>query len=265
MGPAEWGGSWAHVVWMGQERWSQMKSSERNISPATAPRSQGLSGSEPLTSMSPKKTTFQSLGSIPSGMFSPSLTKRRLSEAKQGSDPLNSPTHSIMSSPKLWQKASISRLAEEFFWIGGSVVAQPKWRLGQMGKTLTSEIHITFFFLHKCLKSGVNRSRNFLVNLKYRWKRWWILTESFEHSVVLWSSSAVETTEEKSREADNEHMDSRQSCRISLNDVPGCVTWTWASDYKQRLPAHRNSSSTKVWMLWGNMPCFSCEGPHSSY
>lgn len=121
-----------------------MKSSERNISPAIAPQSQGLS--EPLTSMSPKMTAFQSLGSIPSGMFSPSLTKRRLSEAKQGSDPLNSPTHSIMSSPKLWQKASISRLAEEFFWIGGSVVAQPKWRLGQMGKTLTSEIHITFFF-----------------------------------------------------------------------------------------------------------------------
>lgn len=39
-----------------------------------------------------------------------------------------------MSSPKLWHKASVSRLAEEFFWIGGSVVAQPKWRLGQMGK-----------------------------------------------------------------------------------------------------------------------------------
>ncbi|XP_029682579.1 1-phosphatidylinositol 4,5-bisphosphate phosphodiesterase eta-2 [Takifugu rubripes] len=37
-----------------------------------------------------------------------------------------------MSSPKLWHKASVSRLAEEFFWIGGSVVAQPKWRLGQM-------------------------------------------------------------------------------------------------------------------------------------
>ncbi|XP_037535733.1 1-phosphatidylinositol 4,5-bisphosphate phosphodiesterase eta-2 [Nematolebias whitei] len=117
---------------MGQERWSQMKSSERNISPAMAPQSQGLSGSPPLSSMSPKKTTFQSLGSIPSGMFSPSLTKRRLSEAKQGSHPMNSPTHSIMSSPRLWQKASISRLAEEFFWIGGSVVAQPKWRLGQM-------------------------------------------------------------------------------------------------------------------------------------
>ncbi|XP_029947375.1 1-phosphatidylinositol 4,5-bisphosphate phosphodiesterase eta-2 [Salarias fasciatus] len=37
-----------------------------------------------------------------------------------------------MTSPKLWQKASVSRLAEEFFWIGGSVVAQPKWRLGQI-------------------------------------------------------------------------------------------------------------------------------------
>ncbi|KAI4875064.1 hypothetical protein NFI96_033363, partial [Prochilodus magdalenae] len=37
----------------------------------------------------------------------------------------------LMTSPKLWQKASISRLAEEFFWIGGSIVATPKWRIGQ--------------------------------------------------------------------------------------------------------------------------------------
>ncbi|XP_017263826.1 1-phosphatidylinositol 4,5-bisphosphate phosphodiesterase eta-2 [Kryptolebias marmoratus] len=109
-----------------------MNSSGMNISPAMAPQSQGLSGSPTLSSMSPKTTTFQSLGSISSGMFSPSLAKRPLAEAKQASAPLNSPTHSIMSSPKLWQKASISRLAEEFFWIGGSVVAQPKWRLGQI-------------------------------------------------------------------------------------------------------------------------------------
>ncbi|XP_035517636.1 1-phosphatidylinositol 4,5-bisphosphate phosphodiesterase eta-2 [Morone saxatilis] len=64
--------------------------------------------------------------------FSPSLAKGSFHQAKQASSPLNSPSPSIMSSPKLWQKASISRLAEEFFWIGGSVVAQPKWRLGQI-------------------------------------------------------------------------------------------------------------------------------------
>ncbi|XP_041801425.1 1-phosphatidylinositol 4,5-bisphosphate phosphodiesterase eta-2 [Chelmon rostratus] len=65
-------------------------------------------------------------------MFSPSLAKGSFHQAKQASGPLNSSSPSIMSSPKLWQKASISRLAEEFFWIGGSVVAQPKWRLGQI-------------------------------------------------------------------------------------------------------------------------------------
>ncbi|XP_022602412.1 1-phosphatidylinositol 4,5-bisphosphate phosphodiesterase eta-2-like [Seriola dumerili] len=79
-----------------------------NITPAMAPLSPGL------------------------GMFSPSLARGSFHQAKQASSPLNSPTPSIMSSPKLWQKASISRLAEEFFWIGGSVVAQPKWRLGQI-------------------------------------------------------------------------------------------------------------------------------------
>ncbi|XP_029358747.1 1-phosphatidylinositol 4,5-bisphosphate phosphodiesterase eta-2 [Echeneis naucrates] len=65
-------------------------------------------------------------------MFSPSLARGSSHQEKQSSSPLNSPSPSIMSSPKLWQKASISRLAEEFFWIGGSVVAQPKWRLGQI-------------------------------------------------------------------------------------------------------------------------------------
>ncbi|KAF0034798.1 hypothetical protein F2P81_012556 [Scophthalmus maximus] len=65
-------------------------------------------------------------------MFSPSLAKGSSHQVKQASSPVNSPNASIMSSPKLWQKASISRLAEEFFWIGGSVVAQPKWRLGQI-------------------------------------------------------------------------------------------------------------------------------------
>lgn len=111
-----------------------MYSSGMNTRPAMAPQSPGLSRSPPLPSLSPKKTTFQSLGSLSSGMFSPSLAKRSPHQAKMASSPLNSPTPSIMSSPKLWQKASISRLAEEFFWIGGSVVAQPKWRLGQIGK-----------------------------------------------------------------------------------------------------------------------------------
>ncbi|XP_071351085.1 1-phosphatidylinositol 4,5-bisphosphate phosphodiesterase eta-2 [Trachinotus anak] len=117
---------------MGQDRWTQMYDSGMNITPAMAPLSPGLSGSQPLSSLSPKKTTFQSLGSLSSGMFSPSLARGSTYQAKQASSPLNSPTPSIMSSPKLWQKASISRLAEEFFWIGGSVVAQPKWRLGQI-------------------------------------------------------------------------------------------------------------------------------------
>ncbi|XP_026162090.1 1-phosphatidylinositol 4,5-bisphosphate phosphodiesterase eta-2 [Mastacembelus armatus] len=113
------------------ESWTQMYSSGMNITPAMAPLSPGLSGSPPVSSLSPKKTTFQSLGYLSSGMFSPSLDKGFSNQGKQAPSTLSSPAPSIMSSPKLWQKASISRLAEEFFWIGGSVVAQPKWRLGQ--------------------------------------------------------------------------------------------------------------------------------------
>lgn len=110
-----------------------MYSSGMNISPAMAPQSPGCSGTPPLSSLSTKKTTFQSLGSLSPGMFSPSLAKASTHQASApGSSQLNSPTPSIMSSPKLWQKTSVSRLAEEFFWIGGSVVAQPKWRLGQI-------------------------------------------------------------------------------------------------------------------------------------
>ncbi|XP_034543476.1 1-phosphatidylinositol 4,5-bisphosphate phosphodiesterase eta-2 [Notolabrus celidotus] len=103
-----------------------------NSTPAMAPLSPGLGGGPPLSSLSPKKTTFQSLGSLSPGMFSPSLAKSSSSQGKQALTPARSPSPSIMTSPKLWQKASISRLAEEFFWIGGSVVAQPKWRLGQI-------------------------------------------------------------------------------------------------------------------------------------
>ncbi|XP_075997478.1 1-phosphatidylinositol 4,5-bisphosphate phosphodiesterase eta-2 [Genypterus blacodes] len=96
-----------------------------------APLSPGLSRSPPMpssSSPSPMKTR-QSLGSP--GMFHSALSKGH-GQDKRGSSSFTSPTPSIMSSPKLWHKSSISRLAEEFFWIGGSVVAQPKWRLGQM-------------------------------------------------------------------------------------------------------------------------------------
>ncbi|TMS18812.1 1-phosphatidylinositol 4,5-bisphosphate phosphodiesterase eta-2 [Larimichthys crocea] len=103
-----------------------------NSTSSMAPQSPGLRSSPPQSSMSPKKTTFQSLGSLSAGMFSPPLAKSSFHQTKQASSPSNSPSPSIMSSPKLWHKASISRLAEEFFWIGGSVVAQPKWRLGQI-------------------------------------------------------------------------------------------------------------------------------------
>ncbi|XP_056156859.1 1-phosphatidylinositol 4,5-bisphosphate phosphodiesterase eta-2 [Lampris incognitus] len=103
-----------------------------NSSPAMAPLSPGLSDTPPMASFSPMRTTFQSLGSLSPAMFSSSLSKGSSSQGKHASSPLKSPSPSIMSSPKLWQKSSISRLAEEFFWIGGSVVAQPKWRLGQI-------------------------------------------------------------------------------------------------------------------------------------
>lgn len=125
---AAWGGRWVLVAWMGQESWNQMYSSGMNTSPAMAPQPPGCSGTPPPSSLSPKKTTFQSVASLSPGVFSPSPAHQ-----PSGSSQLNSPTPSIMSSPKLWQKASVSRLAEEFFWIGGSVVAQPKWRLGQIG------------------------------------------------------------------------------------------------------------------------------------
>ncbi|XP_074790193.1 1-phosphatidylinositol 4,5-bisphosphate phosphodiesterase eta-2 isoform X1 [Natator depressus] len=35
-------------------------------------------------------------------------------------------------SPLLQNKFSVARLAEEFFWIGGSIVATPKWKMGQI-------------------------------------------------------------------------------------------------------------------------------------
>ncbi|CAB1314677.1 unnamed protein product [Coregonus sp. 'balchen'] len=80
------------------------------------------------------KSASPSIASLSPGLFSPSLSS--LSPERRASSPFGrsssrSPTPSIMTSPKLWQKTSISRLAEEFFWIGGSIVAQPKWRLGQ--------------------------------------------------------------------------------------------------------------------------------------
>ncbi|KAI9515038.1 hypothetical protein NQZ68_027902 [Dissostichus eleginoides] len=109
-----------------------MYSSGMNSTPAMAPLSPGPSGTPPRSPLSPKKSTFQSLGSLTSGVMSPSLSKGSSYQARKASIALNSSNPSIMTSSKLWQKASISRLAEEFFWIGGSVVAQPTWRLGQM-------------------------------------------------------------------------------------------------------------------------------------
>ncbi|XP_037346556.2 1-phosphatidylinositol 4,5-bisphosphate phosphodiesterase eta-2 [Pungitius pungitius] len=124
-----------------------MNSSGMNSTRATAPLSPGLSGTPPRSPLSPEKTTFQSPGSLSSGAFSPLHAKGSAHQAKRAPGPLNSSNPSIMSSPKLWQKASISRLAEEFFWIGGSVVAQPKWRLGQIVErcmcTMQTGTHMT--------------------------------------------------------------------------------------------------------------------------
>ncbi|XP_072833762.2 1-phosphatidylinositol 4,5-bisphosphate phosphodiesterase eta-2 isoform X2 [Pogona vitticeps] len=38
----------------------------------------------------------------------------------------------LSRSPLLQNKFSVARLAEEFFWIGGSIVATPKWKMGQI-------------------------------------------------------------------------------------------------------------------------------------
>ncbi|XP_063001609.1 1-phosphatidylinositol 4,5-bisphosphate phosphodiesterase eta-2 [Elgaria multicarinata webbii] len=38
----------------------------------------------------------------------------------------------LSRSPLLQNKFSIARLAEEFFWIGGSIVTTPKWKMGQL-------------------------------------------------------------------------------------------------------------------------------------
>ncbi|XP_068080446.1 1-phosphatidylinositol 4,5-bisphosphate phosphodiesterase eta-2 isoform X1 [Danio rerio] len=65
-------------------------------------------------------------------LFSPSLARRPPSPGRRPNTNFRSASPSIMTSPKLWQKAAISRLAEEFFWIGGSIVASPKWRMGQI-------------------------------------------------------------------------------------------------------------------------------------
>ncbi|XP_039529486.1 1-phosphatidylinositol 4,5-bisphosphate phosphodiesterase eta-2 [Pimephales promelas] len=65
-------------------------------------------------------------------LFSPSQIRRPGSPGRRPPSPFQPPSPSIMTSPKLWKKAAISRLAEEFFWIGGSIVASPKWRMGQI-------------------------------------------------------------------------------------------------------------------------------------
>eukprot|EP00063_Salmo_salar_P046891 XP_014021726.1 PREDICTED: 1-phosphatidylinositol 4,5-bisphosphate phosphodiesterase eta-2-like [Salmo salar] len=93
-----------------------------------------LTSTPVMATSSTVKSTSPSFASLSPGLLSPCLSS--LSAERRTSSPFSrsssrSPTPSIMTSPKLWQKTSISRLAEEFFWIGGSVVAQPKWRLGQ--------------------------------------------------------------------------------------------------------------------------------------
>lgn len=35
----------------------------------------------------------------------------------------------------LQSKFLVTRLAEEFLWVGGSVVAAPKWKMGGIGKS----------------------------------------------------------------------------------------------------------------------------------
>lgn len=37
-------------------------------------------------------------------------------------------------SPLLQTKFTVARLAEEFFWVGGSIVASPRWKIGHVGK-----------------------------------------------------------------------------------------------------------------------------------
>lgn len=160
-----------------------MHSPGMNSTPAMAPLSPGLGGSTPLSSLSPKKTSFQSLGSLTPGMFSSSLAKGSSSQGKHALTPVRSPSPSIMTSPKLWQKASISRLAEEFFWIGGSVVAQPKWRLGQIGKIRTSQKSVKTFKP----QSNANSNFRFLVLFKSMWYfkiKMWAFSGVF-HSMSL--------------------------------------------------------------------------------
>ncbi|RLV95054.1 hypothetical protein DV515_00012945 [Chloebia gouldiae] len=36
----------------------------------------------------------------------------------------------ISKSPLLQNKFSVARLAEDFFWVGGSIVASPRWKIG---------------------------------------------------------------------------------------------------------------------------------------
>ncbi|XP_062400863.1 1-phosphatidylinositol 4,5-bisphosphate phosphodiesterase eta-2 [Sardina pilchardus] len=93
-----------------------MSSSPRSSSPAVmAPRC-----SSPLLTPTP----------TPARRGSGSSSGKRGSPAPPS--PYQEATPGLMTSPKLWQKVHVSRLAEEFFWIGGSIVATPKWKLGQI-------------------------------------------------------------------------------------------------------------------------------------
>ncbi|XP_041946152.1 1-phosphatidylinositol 4,5-bisphosphate phosphodiesterase eta-2 [Alosa sapidissima] len=93
-----------------------MTSTPRSPSPAMAPRS-----SSPLLSPASARRGSNS-----------SSGKRASPSASRSPSPYKEATPGLMTSPKLWQKVYVSRLAEEFFWIGGSIVATPKWKLGQI-------------------------------------------------------------------------------------------------------------------------------------
>ncbi|XP_019910879.3 1-phosphatidylinositol 4,5-bisphosphate phosphodiesterase eta-2 [Esox lucius] len=99
--------------------------------PMIAMKSARLSLTTSNTTPSPVKSAC--FASASQGQFTPPLSS--LNPGKRATTSIGrtsrAPSPSLMTSPKMWQKTSISRLAEDFFWIGGSLVAQPKWRMGQ--------------------------------------------------------------------------------------------------------------------------------------
>ncbi|KAJ7998490.1 hypothetical protein DPEC_G00205470 [Dallia pectoralis] len=88
------------------------------VSPINRPRIAMVSPRLSLTA-SPSPVKSASFASISQGSLTPSLSsldpgKRATTSFGRSS---RAPSLSIMTSPKMWQKTSISRLAEDFFWI----------------------------------------------------------------------------------------------------------------------------------------------------